>query len=138
MCCAAGRADVMHGMHERVADALPDVVARVLPERVRLRAEPLRELFFVDAGLPDVRLRTADVVVGASELLALGDFWSDDAFGDRDLVFEVVADLRRRSVVDAVDRVAVVEQVVRFAARDFRNPFVPELTPPFPRLALEL
>src|SRR5690242_12332711 len=70
--CAARGADVMERVDERAtlaADALPDVVPRVLALLVRLRAKLLGQFFFVDGGLTDMGARAADVVVRAAERL---------------------------------------------------------------------
>ena len=77
-------------MHQRRADPLPQIEPRVLALIVRLRSERPREPFFIFSRLPDVRLRTSNVVVGAAGVFALFDYRREDRFRDPLLVFQVV------------------------------------------------
>lgn len=76
-----------------------------------------------------MRLRAPDVEIRPARCATLLDDGCQHGFRNAMLVFHVVADLRRGAVMYPVERIAVMDEIERFAARDFGHPLVPKLAP---------
>jgi hypothetical protein len=110
----------------------PQSITRMLAILILHGAQGFCDLLFVNGALADMGRGTTNRVKSGGAF----DVWRKGGNGQVALVFDILADLSSRIVMNTVNYIPVVDQHEWFFACHQRHPFLPKLFPPGPNYLL--